>query len=182
MLIKNMHCIFIKKNDVIHTAYTIQIIKGPPVAMLMKLSAIISSVFHWSGTAQKASSTVQYLNPRVNNASGDLLVQLETVLFSIHTRSNNFLPRFSKRKKGDYWHSLNMKGTGWNRKLAAPICICESASHMFFVYFSRSNKGDAESIRRQPDLPLALFTCKSNKRNAPLVCPHLWTHVLQSFP
>jgi len=67
------------KNDAIHTAYTIQIIKGPPVAMLMKLSAIISSVFHSSGTAQKASSTVQYLNPRVNKASGDLLVQLETM-------------------------------------------------------------------------------------------------------
>ena len=137
------------KNDAIHTAYTIQIIKGPPVAMLIKLPAIISSVFHSSRTAQKASSTVQYLNPRVNNASGPAC----TI--------------------GDYGHSLNMKGTGWDRKLAAPICICESASHMFFVYFSRSNKGDAESIRRQPDLPLALFTCKSNKRNAPLVCPHL---------
>ena len=74
-----------------------------------------------------------------------------------------------------------MKGTGWNRKLAAPICICESASHMFFVYFSRSNKGDAESIRRQPDLPLALFICKSRKRNAPLVCPGLWTPCCSDF-
>jgi hypothetical protein len=55
-----------------------------------------------------------------------------------------------KKENGDYWHSLNMKGTGWNRKLAAPICICESASHMFFVYFSRSNQsaGDSQICHR----------------------------------
>lgn len=41
------------------------IIKGALVAMLIKLSAtIISSVFHSSNTAQKVSSTVQYLNQR----------------------------------------------------------------------------------------------------------------------
>ena len=76
-----------------------------------------------------------------------------------------------------------MKGTGWNRKMAAPICICGSAPHMFFVYFSRSNKGDAESIRRQPDLCLALFNCKiTKKKSSSSLSRSLQSaHVFQTF-
>jgi hypothetical protein len=64
-------------------------------------------------------------------------------------------------------YCISKKGTsGWNRKWRRQSAFVDQHPHMFFVYFSRSNKGDAESIRRQPDLCLALFNCQSHKKKS----------------